>query len=658
VAKSKGILIPGSEGLYYEYPLVPAKSDILFSDNIKREQKWRRTILPHGQELYLLTNEQKKSIVEREARRRIYGVWFMNDGEPIYITGDHYFFLNYWFMNADTEDGYPEYRDNHRYYFYFLDYCDKDPNCFGDIFITQKRYAKTEIALSRIYNHATVGIHTGNLYGMQSLNDKDAKQNLFARVVRSHLKMPELIRAADDGVKNPQATIRFMAPLTRTTKGNSINKSYLDNEIGYRPTVESAYQGKKPKRILLDEPPTINEMDILLWWRTVKQQLALGPKINGKATMPATVEDMKHKGAAAYQVIWNDSNPEERDGNGRTRSGLYRYFQPYMMGMEGFYDSFGRPEVSKIEKFMENQYEFANEETKIQLRRQYPPSVKHVFEVPVGTTLEQDVIEILKDHLHEVQNNPPPCQHVIMYMDGGDLKIKQMNPVSEEEQQKYIRIYEDPRPGVKYRIGIDGTGTDKETRTSDKNKSKFALVVTKLFEGVDKMNYCEVATFSVLPDKTDEMYNVAYLLATRYNIHDECLVLPEGNMGQAPAIVSFFDNKGAKKLLAKQPKYIGTDSKENHNRYGFYRSGEIMDQQVKLLNRWARLYGRNLRDKFLIRDILKTGIENTDLSDAFQAAMLLWGDFAPDKVIKVKQPIKVKRRKIRFVNGRTEYYWE
>ena len=207
-------------------------------------------------------------------------------------------------------------------------------------------------------------------------------------------------------------------------------------------------------------------------------------------------------------------------------------------------------------------------------------------------------------------------------------------------------------------MGVDGTGTDKETRTNTTQKSKFAITVTKMFEGVDKLNYCDVACFSVLPDKTDDMYQVAYLLAMRYNIYDEFLALPEGNMGQAPAIVSYFDNRGAKKLLAKQPKYLGTDSKETQNRYCFYRNGEVMDQQVKLLNRHGRIYGRNMRDKFLIRDILRTGIDNTDLSDSFQAAILLWGDFAPDKVKKVRQETKIKRRVIKIINGRTVYQWE
>jgi hypothetical protein len=656
--ENKGFLLPGSEGLYYKLPKKPAKKDILFHDLPKKEQKWQRILVPDDNQIRFMSQAERQEVIEREMTRRIYGVWFMNNGEPTYITGDHYFFLNYWWMNADTEDGYPEYRQNHRYYFYFIDLCDNDPNCFGDIFITQKRYAKTEIGLSRIYNHATVGIHKGNVYGMQSLNDKDAKGNLFARVVRSHVRMPTILKAEDDGVKNPLSEIKLQAPLKRTTKVTGMQKKYLDNVIGFRPTVESAYQGKKPKRILLDEPPTIEQMDILLWWRTVKQQLALGPKINGKATLPATVETMKHKGAAAYQELWKLSNPEERDGNGRTLSGLYRYFQPYHMGMEGFFDEYGNPKTEDIIKFIENQYEAADEHTKIQLRRQYPPSVKHVFEVPVGNTLEQDVIQIYSDHLKEIEDNPPPCQYVMMYMDAGEQKIKQMNPKNEDEQQKYIRIYEDPRPGVKYRMGIDGTGTDKETRTNTKQKSKFAITVTKMFEGADKLNYCDVACFSALPDKTDDMYHVAYMLAIRYNIHDEFLALPEGNMGQAPAIVSYFDNRGAKKLLAKQPKYLGTDSKETQNRYCFYRNGEVMDQQIKLLNRHGRVYGRNMRDKFLIRDILRTGIDNTDLSDSFQAAILLWGDFAPDKVQKVRPVQKIKRRVVKIINGRTVYQWE
>jgi len=294
--KEKKVLIEESEELYYTIP-EPRKDDvILFINESKKNQKWKRQEIPDGKELELLSEQEKLTIIERELRRRIFGVHMMINGELTYITGDHYFFLNYWYMAADTFDGFPEYRDNHKWYFYYRDLVDKDTLCFGSIFITQKRYAKTEIDLSIITNAATL-IDTDCLYGMQSTNATEAKNNLFSRVVRSWRMLPELMKPVDSGETNPKTQLDFSEPGKSSKKG--VKKKYkrvLNNQITYRPTIPSAYQGKRPRKIFLDEPPTIEEMDILEWWTTVREQLRLGNKILGKASMPATVETMTYKG--------------------------------------------------------------------------------------------------------------------------------------------------------------------------------------------------------------------------------------------------------------------------------------------------------------------------------------------------------------------------
>lgn len=53
--------------------------------------------------------------IQREIFRRFNGYWFFNNGKPTYITGWHYFFLNYWKLNnsGENEDR-PYYRDKQR----------------------------------------------------------------------------------------------------------------------------------------------------------------------------------------------------------------------------------------------------------------------------------------------------------------------------------------------------------------------------------------------------------------------------------------------------------------------------------------------------------------------------------------------------------------
>ena len=51
--------------------------------------------------------------------------------------------------------------------------------------------------------------------------------------------------------------------------------------------------------------------------------------------MGSTVNPMD-KGGQQYKELWRDSDPMDRNANGRTKSGLYRLFIPAYEALEGF----------------------------------------------------------------------------------------------------------------------------------------------------------------------------------------------------------------------------------------------------------------------------------------------------------------------------------
>ena len=59
------------------------------------------------------------------------------------------------------------------------------------------------------------------------------------------------------------------------------------------------------------------------------------------------------KGGKEYKDLWNDSNPTERNKNGRTRSGLYRLFIPAFESLEGFFDLYGEPVINDPDSSVE-----------------------------------------------------------------------------------------------------------------------------------------------------------------------------------------------------------------------------------------------------------------------------------------------------------------
>jgi len=80
--------------------------------------------------------------------------------------------------------------------------------------------------------------------------------------------------------------------------------------------------------------------------------LIVGRKIVGKAMVGSTVNPMS-KGGIEYKDLWMDSNPDDRNKNGRTRSGLYRLFIPAYDSLEGFFDKYGRAIVEDPEDMIE-----------------------------------------------------------------------------------------------------------------------------------------------------------------------------------------------------------------------------------------------------------------------------------------------------------------
>ena len=60
-----------------------------------------------------------------------------------------------------------------------------------------------------------------------------------------------------------------------------------------------------------------------------------------------------NKGGQQYKDLWNDSDPKQRNANGRTRSMLYRIFIPAYEALEGFFDKFGNPIIEDPSEPME-----------------------------------------------------------------------------------------------------------------------------------------------------------------------------------------------------------------------------------------------------------------------------------------------------------------
>jgi hypothetical protein len=180
--------------------------------------------------------------------------------------------------------------------------------------------------------------------GIQSKTGKDAQENIFMKKVVSIFRSyPFFFKPIQDGTTNPRMELAFREPSKRITKNNktSYRGDALNTVINWKNTTNNAYDGEKLHMLYLDEAGKWEKpTDIREAWRIERTCLIVGKRIVGKALVGSTVNPM-NKGGEEYRGLWQDSDPNERNNNGRTRSGLYRIFIPAYEALEGFFDKYG-----------------------------------------------------------------------------------------------------------------------------------------------------------------------------------------------------------------------------------------------------------------------------------------------------------------------------
>jgi hypothetical protein len=117
----------------------------------------------------------------------------------------------------------------------------------------------------------------------------------------------------------------------------------LDTTIDWKNTADNSYDGEKLLLLVHDESGKWEKPEnILNNWRVTKTCLRLGARVIGKCMMGSTSNALD-KGGDNFKTLYNDSNVENRNANGQTRSGLYSLFIPMEWNYEGFIDEFGHP---------------------------------------------------------------------------------------------------------------------------------------------------------------------------------------------------------------------------------------------------------------------------------------------------------------------------
>jgi hypothetical protein len=584
-------LVSGSEpgeviqiyGLVISLPKKPKKSEILFHDLPKQMQMWRRTDVP--QELSRIRSmdewfekpaEFRRSFspyIEQEFERRRNGVWFYNNGVPTYITGRHYMFLQW----SKIDIGYPSYLAFQREIFIHMAACEADSRCIGQLYTKCRRSGYTNICASVLVDEATQV--KDKLLGIQSKTGKDAQENIFMKkVIPMFRSYPFFFKPIQDGTTNPRMELAFREPSKRITKKNKTSQKgdALNTIINWKNTTNNAYDGEKLHMLYLDEAGKWEKpVDIKEAWRIERTCLIVGKKVVGKALVGSTVNPMD-KGGEEYKNLWEDSDPSERNDNGRTRSGLYRLFIPADHALEGFFDKYGNPvtknpttPVEGIDGEIINQgsREYLDNERKSlkhdpselnEVIRQFPITEDEAFR----DSIEGSIFNIGKIYQQIDWNNnmyPDPVvtgnfiwkvkdKEVIFSPDPrGRFKVSWMPP---KDRRNVVNEYRGKRVPSFADFGCGGVDSYDLDETVDGRGSKGALHLYNKFNMDDNTpSNMFVLEYASRPDLASIFYEDVLMAAVFYGYP---LLIENNKYG----IVRYFEKRGWDGYVMDRPKHL------------------------------------------------------------------------------------------------------
>lgn len=331
-------------GIDYNTPDIPAYNKITGCTLVTRNQKFRRTEVPQsfeeleydddGEPVYTPDQEE---FINNEVRRIDDGYWFFSNGVITYITGLHYFYLNYWVLEDGTR---PDYRDSDRRWFCFQAYCESKPYIMGIVRVKTRRIGATSQACCYL---VWVAIRQRRAFcGLTSKTGKDAEDAFNDMVMNGIRNLPVFIKPWVDD-EETTTEVKFIRKRsakekkTKTKGQTAYQYRGLESKINHKKTTLNSYDSGRKSAILVDEGGKDEERSIHVYIPILKKTMMQGIERVGFMLMPTTVNPAK-RGGDNFKKVWDAS---DHFTNKVPSSNLYRYYAPADDGYNGFIDEYG-----------------------------------------------------------------------------------------------------------------------------------------------------------------------------------------------------------------------------------------------------------------------------------------------------------------------------
>lgn len=603
------------------------KRGILQRSVKKDYQYWERPTPPDNYEL-----KRKKEIFNQKSNplyfdpelqqyrnqewdRRLNGFWFYNNGKPTYITGLHYFYLTHWKIDV----GYPQFRITDLEFFYFLEYCIQDPRSLGMIEVTKRRQGKTMRAGAFLFDYPSRSKNKNA--GIQSKTYEDAKDNVFAKgIVMPFKYLIDFFVPIYDTEKGqtPKGDLRFFKTNKRGAQEDIFaEKTELESQITFKSSDIFSYDGQKLHRYLGDEVGKTKGVDVYDRHQVVQFCLQEDGKFVGKALYTTTVEDMDN-GGEAFKKLWEASDQNNRNKNGRTKSGLYRYFMPAYRTL--YYDKFGYPDEERAREEYENERAGLSDDPRALASyiRKNPFTIEEAFFNEAETCLyDAMALNRQMESISWIDKKKLYLQGDFVWKDGirdttvefvekqnGRFKVHADFPVFDTLSFNQIKQHgslKSPAAINKFCIGVDPFDHSITTSTE---RSKGAAYGYRKFDAMDALSETFLIQYLYRPEKAELFYEDMIRLSHFLG----CKVLAEDNK---VGLINYFSARGYELFLEKLP---------NATKYGISASVKVHQQIAEVTEAYINDNLHKVRFSELLSDWLTFNINKTTKFDAAMAS--------------------------------------
>jgi hypothetical protein len=333
------------------------------------------------------TDPKKKEFLDEEWRRRKEGYWFYNGDNLEWVTGHYYMTLQYWLIpieDLDGDFGNPKFVDLHRDISYAIWWEKNDERDTGLALAGGRRSGKTMIGMSHGYFDTTERYNA--LFGIQSKTDTDSK-GVLLKLVSSWQRLPKFLKPVDTGYTTVSRELMFSEPQRRSAKG--IKREYkevLNSRIYAYPSTETAMDGQRTTFQFQDEGGKRKDSNAYKTQQISKICCVVGRKVVGFSFWATTVEEMEKGGGEAYKAIWDASDPNDRNENGRTTSTMVRVFFPAEYGLfeGGFIDEWGYSMLEEAGAWLDSEEKALDGEDLLDWKRKFPRNIDDAFAIPTN----------------------------------------------------------------------------------------------------------------------------------------------------------------------------------------------------------------------------------------------------------------------------------